>query len=130
MTVNEFMEEKSKPNVMYHFGAASAFLFVLTKDEYFSEIDNLTNTHLETMKSRLADYKRFIKANPTSIMTISYREREKLLEEQIEKFTDFRTREVLDVYKRIGDGVVIKFDGDESGRFWCRDEYLNKRRGR
>lgn len=132
-----------------HIGSASSFVFVGNKHLYNALIEEISEKYHKSFKklreSSLRKIKRYsdiIKS--LDVETEDYLKRVKQIVLKIKNLSDYvfklcrileefkpmMERTVVDVYERMqGDGIVIIITGEESGKYWDKDEWDTDHKG-
>lgn len=145
MTLDEFMAAADEKDI-YHIGSKDGFVMVVRPDEYKDAVAEankkaketmmkLYKEHIGTMLAATTATKLFgdnkitIQLVFTKDIEASNKAKEKAerkllnIAEKMIEYVPMETREVQDVYERIGGGFVVIIDGNEHGAYWDRQEW-------
>lgn len=134
--------DKLPDDEVIHIGSDTGFFFVGRKDEYYRDIDQISQDYLQTAHKKLKEHlKRIKKLNEdlkkpvvdfAQIKTIQGKirtavEKAQYNEKYISEFEPIPNRKVVEIYNRLqGDGICVVVTGAENGKYWFREEYENK----
>lgn len=150
MTLDDFMAAADK-NDIYHIGAKDGFVMVVRPDEYKDALEEANAKAKEALIKQCKENIGILKAAVTSTrlfsdnkMTIQFlfakdietsnkakEAAEKRLLSAVNKMIEYspiETREVKEVYERVGEGFAVIIDGSEHGTYWDRKEWDDKHR--
>lgn len=146
MKLREFME-MAEDGIVYHIGSKSGFLFIVTPEEYKTQIKQLDAHSIEYLLKKIVDsfetsiiepkVKRMYEDEDIIqgyIFTSDYeaRQREKAKGinkfnrsiKKLKEFVPYEDREVIEAYDRNEENTaVVRIKGNEEGKFWIRSEY-------
>lgn len=140
-TLDEAVQEMGD-DVILHIGSESGFVFVGTKKQYEQMIDRISDHYHKFFMEAKNRYTRKIKKYSDKLRELEkseYYEKElRMITESLRtykrylkqicnvlnRFKPMRERAAKEVYKRISkDGIVILIEGDETGKYWNKQEW-------
>lgn len=151
MTLNEVVMQQKDDELLY-IGAGSNYLFIGTKEEYFKDIEGISNHYYDTnrrfFEKRKADLY-WCQNNPIKVLYrvgMKYMDSYQLDVEQrfkrmrnllsgvielktyLDNFVPFEDREVVEISRKelFEPGTRLLITGRETGRWWFRKEYQTK----
>ena len=146
-TLDEAVKEMND-DVIIHIGSESGFVFIGTKQEYGQMIDRISDQYHESFTEVKNRYTRKIKKYSDKLRDLEkseYYEKElRMITESLRaykrylkqicnvlnRFKPMRERMVKEIYKRISkDGIVITIQGDETRKYWGKDEWDRDHKG-
>ena len=141
MALSDVIDKLSDDEVI-HIGSDTGFFFVVSKSEYYRDIDQISQDYLQTAHKKLKEHLKRIKnlnedlrkpvVDFAQIKTIQGKirtavDKAQYNESYISSFEPIPDRKVLEIYKRLqGDGICIIVTGDENGKYWSAEEYRDK----
>ena len=147
-TLDEAVKKMDDDEII-HIGSASGFVYIGTKQQYEQMIDSISDRCHKFFKDAKKRYTRKIKNYSEKLKSIdkeseTYEKESRMITECIqrykrylkqvcgvlERFKPMRERSVKEIYKRISkDGIVITMEGDETGKYWSKDEWDRDQNG-
>lgn len=147
-TLDEAVREMDD-NEIIHIGSASGFVYIGTKQQYDQMIDSISDRYHNFFKDAKKRYTRKIKKYSEKLKALdeeseTYEKEYRMITEcvqrykrylkqvcgVIDRFKPMRERMVKEIYKRISkDGIVITIQGDETGKYWSKDEWDRGHKG-
>ena len=122
MKILEYMK-KYIPDTVFFVGSGSSFFFIGTALEFEKEAYLIDSEFIKMLQTKESKLKERAETFPDEYSKDDL--------DLVSKYTPVKDRKIIETYPRLQhDGIVIVVTGNENGKYWFKEEYINDKQKR